>query len=115
MVETEKPRAKKGMKCPLWQKDMSQVCHTCEWFIQVRGKDPQSLQEIDQWGCAIKWLPILTIENIQQARQAGASADKVANEIRYFHASMVKQNENLLEGRREIVIPPNSKGLLGAK
>lgn len=112
-MDTEKPRAKKGMKCPLWQKDMSTVCHTCEWWVQLRGKNPQTHKDIDHWGCAISWLPILMIENTQQARQAGASTDKVANEIAKFHATMYKQNNAFLEaGIGSIEVSPNSKKIL---
>lgn len=110
-MSTEKPRAKPGMTCPLWKRDMSKVCHTCEWWTQLRGTNPQG-GEIDEWGCAIKWLPILMIENAQQSRQAGASMDKVATEIRYFHGNMVKQNAELLEAS-DGVIPPNTARIVG--
>jgi hypothetical protein len=79
MSEIEKPRTKSNMKCPLWRKPMKQVCHTCEWWTHLRGKHPQGEELIDNWGCAIAWLPILLIENSQQQRQTAASVDKVAN------------------------------------
>ena len=79
MIETDKPRAKGDMKCPLWQKPMKQVCHTCEWWVQLRGKHPQGEEVIDHWGCAVAWLPVLMIENSQQQRHTAASVDKVAN------------------------------------
>ena len=34
---------------------------------------------IDSWGCAISWIPVLTIENSQLQHQTAASVDKVAN------------------------------------
>jgi hypothetical protein len=94
MAETEKPRAKGDMKCPLWQKPMKQVCHTCEWWIHVRGKHPQSEEILDQWGCAIAWLPVLMIENSQMQRQTGAAVESFRNE-------MVAANQHIaLEQRR---------------
>jgi hypothetical protein len=78
MIETDKPRAKGNMKCPLWKKPMKQVCHTCEWWVHLRGKHPQGEELIDSWGCAIAWLPCLTVENSQMQRQTAASVDKVA-------------------------------------
>lgn len=74
------PRAEKGLKCPLWQKDVSTVCHTCPWWTQLRGKNPQSTEEIDKWGCAIGFLPLLLIEGAQQTRQAGAAIESFRNE-----------------------------------
>lgn len=81
MPDTEKPRAKPGMFCPLWRRDMSKVCHTCEWWVQVRGKNPQSEEIIDRWGCAIAWLPMLTIENSQMQRQTGGAVESFRNEM----------------------------------
>jgi ATP phosphoribosyltransferase regulatory subunit HisZ len=81
MSETEKPRAKSDMKCPLWRKPMKQVCHTCEWWTHIRGKHPQGEEILDQWGCAMVWLPVLMIENSQMQRQTAASIDKVATVI----------------------------------
>ena len=90
MGEIEKPRAKPGMMCPLWRKDMSKCCHVCEWWVHLRGKHPQGEEIIDQWGCAISWLPVLMVENSQQQRQTGAAVESFRNE-------MVKFNQSSLE------------------
>jgi hypothetical protein len=80
-MNTEKPRAVKGSgKCPLWKKDMSQVCHTCALWTHVRGKDPQSETTVDRWGCSFTWLPALLIENSQMQWQTGAAVESARNE-----------------------------------
>jgi len=89
MVDTEKPRAKSGMKCPLWKKPMKQVCHTCEWWTHIQGKHPQSNEQLDHWGCAIAFMPML-IENSQMQRQTGAAVESFRNE-------MVNANQSNLE------------------
>lgn len=53
----------------------------CAWFTQLRGKDPQSEQEIDEWGCAVAWLPVLLVENAQMQRQTGAAVESFRNEM----------------------------------
>jgi hypothetical protein len=58
----------------------------CAWFMQVRGTNPNTGKEVDEWGCAISWLPILLIENSQQQRQTGAAIESFRNE-------MVRANE----------------------
>jgi hypothetical protein len=45
------------------------------------GKSPQTGQDLNQWGCAIEWLPVLLIENAQVERQTGASVDSFKNEM----------------------------------
>jgi len=58
----------------------------CAWFIKVVGKNPNTGADVDEWGCAMAWMPILTIENSQQQRQTGAAVESFRNE-------MVKANE----------------------
>lgn len=53
----------------------------CAWFTQVRGTHPQTGKEIDEFGCAIAWMPVLTIENSQQQRQTGAAVESFRNEM----------------------------------
>lgn len=59
----------------------------CGWFVQVRGNNPNTGQEIDHWGCSIVWMPIMLLENSQQQRQTGAAVESFRNE-------MVRTNEN---------------------
>jgi hypothetical protein len=58
----------------------------CAWFIQVRGINPNTGKEIDEWACSMTWLPVLMIENSQQQRQTGAAVESFRNE-------MVRSNE----------------------
>lgn len=99
------PRGPDHLYCPFWRKKQSSVCHTCPLWTQIRGVDPQTGEEVaDDWQCAVAHLPMLMINAAQQMRQAGASADKVANEVKDFHTTMASQNaffSNLLELERE--------------
>jgi len=58
----------------------------CAWFIQIRGTDPNTGDEVDDWGCSMAWMPMLMIENAQQSRQTGAAVESFRNE-------MVKSND----------------------
>ena len=58
----------------------------CSWFLKIRGSDPNTGDILDDWACAISWLPVLMIENSQQQRQTGAAVESFRNE-------MVKSNE----------------------
>lgn len=81
--------------CPLVKGDCKQL--GCSWFTQVRGKHPQTGEDIDQWGCAITWLPILMIENSQQQRQTGAAVESFRNE-------MAKTNENFQDSMHRMML-----------
>ena len=62
----------------------------CGWFMKVRGTNPNTGEEIDDYGCSIAWLPLLMIENSQQQRQTGAAVESFRNE-------MVKSNDLTLQ------------------
>ena len=64
--------------CPLIGEECMKL--KCEWFTQIRGVNPQSGEEVDEWGCAVTWLPMLLIENSQQQRETSASIQSARNE-----------------------------------
>ena len=65
--------------CPLIGEECMKL--KCEWFTQVRGMNPQTGKEVDEWGCAVTWLPMLLIENSQKQIQTGAAVESFRNEI----------------------------------
>lgn len=72
-------KMKPGNYCPLIKKDC--VGLKCSWYTQVRGMNPNTGEQVDEWGCAIAWIPMLQIETSQQARQAGAAVESFRNEV----------------------------------
>ncbi len=75
------PRGPDNLVCPLHKTKMSKVCHTCPLWVQLRGKNPNTGEEVDQWNCSLATLPMLLVENAQQARQTGAATESMRNEI----------------------------------
>ena len=71
--------------CPL---DNFNPCRQldCAWFMKIRGNNPNTGEELDDYGCSMAWLPVLMIENSQQQRQTGAAVESFRNE-------MVKAND----------------------
>ena len=55
--------------------------------MRVRGTDPNTGADVDEYGCAVAWMPTLLIENSQQQRSTGAAVESFRNE-------MVKANES---------------------
>jgi len=75
---------KNGTFCPLIKKDC--VGLTCAWYTRVQGMDMNTGSQVDNYECAISWLPMLLIENSGQQRSTGAAVESFRNE-------MVKANE----------------------
>jgi hypothetical protein len=50
-------------------------------WTQVRGRHPNTGEDVDKWDCSLALLPMLLIENAQQSRQTGAATESMRNEI----------------------------------
>ena len=79
------PRADAGKTCPLHKKDMSDVCHKCPWWTQIRGKHPQTGADMDEWSCSIALLPVLLVENARTTRSVAAATESFRNEMSTAH------------------------------
>jgi hypothetical protein len=59
------------LTCPLGSKceeAKDGKIYRCAWFTKLQGKNPQSEEIIDEWGCAIAWLPVMQVEVAQTNR-----------------------------------------------
>jgi len=71
-------KLEQGKFCPLIGKDC--IGLQCSWFTQVRGMNPNTGEETDEYGCAVTWLPLMMIENSQQQRATAAAIESFRNE-----------------------------------
>jgi hypothetical protein len=65
--------------CPLLRAECAGA--SCRFWTHVRGLNPQTGQEIDKFGCAVEFLPMLLIENSAQQRSTGAAVESFRNEM----------------------------------
>ena len=56
---------------------------------------------MDEWGCAVTWMPMLLIENSQQQRQTCGSVESFRNET-------VRVGEMLMQSRETKVLNDNN-------
>jgi hypothetical protein len=78
----------KTADCPLGAKceevkteNGKQVLYRCPWYIQVRGNDVNTGAEIDNWACAIAWMPTLMINTANESRKGVAATESFRNEM----------------------------------
>lgn len=69
---------KKGNYCPLIKKDC--IEHKCAWYGQIRGVNPNTGQEVDEFQCVINLVPMLLIENTHKQTQTSAAIESFRNE-----------------------------------
>ena len=77
-------KIKPGDFCPLIKKDC--IGLKCAWFTQLRGMNPNTGEELDEWGCAVTWMPVLAVEIAQKQYSTGAAVESFRNEV-------VKENQ----------------------
>ena len=98
-------KLEQGKFCPLIGEDCLGL--KCSWFTQIRGMDPQTGEEIDEWGCAVTWMPMLMIENSQQQRSTNAAVESFRNETlnrisQTISMKAIEEPINKLEGNTEL-------------
>ena len=98
-MQSQIPRGFSHLKCPFHKKAMSEVCDSCPRWTQVRGKNPNTGEDTDQWNCSLAWLPMLLLETAQQSRQGAAATESFRNE-------MVSANQEFARLQRLQLAPP---------
>lgn len=88
-----KPVAAPGLRCPMFRKDVSKVCHTCAWFTQIEGIHPHTGDRMDKWMCAMSAQVLVTID---AGRQAAASAETTQELRNDLHRERQAQTRLLL-------------------
>ena len=81
------PKGKKDLEvvltCPLGsecEEIKDNKIHRCIWYTAVRGTNPNTGEEVDEWNCAIAWGPILQIETSQTQRGVSSALESFRNE-----------------------------------
>ena len=70
---------KPGDFCPLIKKDCIGI--KCSWYTQMRGTNPNTGEPVDEWGCAVTWMPFMAVEIAQKSNQTGAAVESFRNEV----------------------------------
>ncbi len=64
--------------CPLIKKPC--IKEGCLFWVHIRGQHPQTGEDMDMPDCAVRWLPVLLIENAKETRQGAAAVESLRNE-----------------------------------
>lgn len=70
----------------------------CAWFTKIVGTNPNTGKEVEEYGCAVAWLPMLLIEGSQQSRQTGAAVESFRNEM----VKGAKESQKMLQASIEL-------------
>ena len=98
-------KLEQGNFCPLVGEDCLGL--KCAWFTQIRGMHPQTGEEIDEWGCAVSWMPILLIENSNKQRETNDTVQNFRNETlnrisQTINMKTIEEPIDRLEGKTDL-------------
>ena len=54
--------------------------HRCAWYTKLVGVDPNTGKDVDDWACAIAFMPMLQIEMANTNRGQTAALESFRNE-----------------------------------
>lgn len=83
-------KIQQGNFCPFIKEDCVQM--KCALFTCLRGINPNTGEDIDEWGCAVGWLPSLLINTANEARKNSAATESFRNEM----VNQGQQNQQVL-------------------
>lgn len=83
------PHGSPDLICPLHRQKMSKVCHTCPMWMCVKGKNPQTGEDVDDWNCALVWGPLLAVQQAKEAYAVSRELNQMRNENSKHHAEQV--------------------------
>lgn len=102
---TGKPIAAAGLRCPLWRKDVSKVCHICVWFTRIQGYHPQTGEQLDQWMCAQSAQVLATLDAGKAATGGAAATQELRNDLqieRGRHTRLIASKPLLLSNDKRV-------------
>jgi hypothetical protein len=70
---------KTGIYCPLIKSDCKQMA--CSWFMQIRGRHPQTGADLDEWMCAVAATPLLQMAVAQEVRHGAAETNALRTDV----------------------------------
>lgn len=65
--------------CPLIKDEC--ITFKCKFWVHLLGQHPQKQVTVDEYDCAVGWLPLLLIENAKEVRQGAAATESFRNEV----------------------------------
>jgi hypothetical protein len=79
---------------------MEKVCHKCSLWMQLRGKNPNTGQDIDEWGCVDRWLMVGLLEIAKMERSTAAATESFRNEVvaRAEKADIMRRATQIIRG-----------------
>lgn len=89
MSKKKIPRGDEDLICRWHKLPMSEVCHKCDAWTHLQGRNPNTGEEIDDWKCADSWLPILLLEIATRVRGVTATVESLREEEVKAHSEFM--------------------------
>lgn len=68
--------------CPLGsvcEEIKEDALHRCAWYDEVKGQNPQSGEDVNEWKCSHSWATMIGLENNKITLSGVAATEQVRN------------------------------------
>lgn len=117
MSDKNYPLPDKEIQCPYtgFKKSCREIVskHTCPKYMNLKGKNPQTNEDMDQWACSDTLLPFIHLQTDMRAFQLLAATEELRNEIFKQDSQIIrtlqiaaqekKKENNLLEAQNKAI------------
>src|SRR5690349_6529112 len=83
MEETKLPKGPENLNCMFWQKPMSEVCHTCPLWTEIKRqyKEGEDTLTEKHWVCGLAAIVPVAIEMLQETASTSIEVNKLRNTV----------------------------------
>lgn len=75
--------------------------HDCMMWTQVMGTHPQTGEQMNQWSCAVAWMPTLILNVAQEGRKTQAAIQHINNQLHVTFSTLAGRPLPALSGNSE--------------
>ena len=100
---TSKPVAPAGMLCPMFQQDVSEVCHKCNLYAPLRVQKIENGAPVvfDDWDCAHNHARIVGRDIGQAVHEVAAATEQARNKYAADASAQAEQTHALVADLRD--------------
>lgn len=87
--------------CPLGSKCeeiKDNKLYRCAWYTELKGRNPQTGEQVDEKACAISWLPVMQVEVAQANRGTSEAVISLREEtIKRQDAALIAMTNTMVD------------------
>jgi hypothetical protein len=115
MTNKKVPLGDKDLICRWHKLPMSEVCHRCDAWTHLQGRNPNTGDQIDDWKCADSWIPVLLLEIANRVRGVTSTVETLREEEVKAHGEFMSAMGGAIQPVMTALLRSGAPRLIEAK